>query len=228
MEGQPLEQLLDWVRNRYFGKYRGTVTDNNDSTNKGRVKVRVPAVLGDLETWALPCLPYAGNKVGVYMIPEAGAGVWVEFEAGDPSFPIWTGGYWADNELPTDNQGNAATPSLRILRTESGLMVALDDQGEKITISDENGDNFLTVESQAGKIKIKGNTKIVVEAPAIELVENASQPVVLGNELLNFLNQLVQNISSHTHPHANGPTGPPLPPPQPPTPALLSTKVKTE
>ena len=228
MDGQAIEQLLDWVRNRYFGKYRGTVTDNNDSTNRGRVKVRVPAVLGDLEIWALPCLPYAGNNVGVYMIPEAGAGVWVEFEAGDPSFPVWTGGYWADNELPQDNQGNPATPALRILRSENGLMVGLDDQGQKITVSDENGDNFLTIESQAGKITIKSSTKVVVEAPAIELVENAAQPLVLGNELMSFLNQLVQNIMSHTHPHPLGPTGPPVPPPQAPTPSLLSTKVKTE
>lgn len=226
MDGE-LEQLMDWVRNRYFGKYRGTVTDNNDSTNRGRLKVMVPSVLGILDIWAMPCLPYAGDGVGVYTIPEAGAGVWVEFEAGDPSFPVWTGGYWANNELPKDNQGTPATPSLRILRSESGLMVAMDDKGKKITVSDENGDNFLSIESQQGKIKVKGNTKIVIEAPAIELVENATQPLVLGNELMSFLNQLVQNLLSHTHPHPMGPTGPPIPPLQPPTPAILSTKVKT-
>lgn len=227
MEGQVLEQLLDWVRNRYFGKYRGTVSDNNDATNRGRVKVRVPAVLGELETWAMPCLPYAGDGAGVYVIPEPGAGVWVEFEAGDPSFPIWTGGYWADSELPKDNQNNAATPSLRILRSESGLMVAMDDQNNKITISDENGDNFLSIESQQGNIKLKGNTKIVIEAPAIELVENSTQPLVLGNELMSFLNQLVQSVTTHTHTHPMGPTGPPVVPPQSPTSSLLSTKVKT-
>ena len=54
MNEQLTEQLLEWVRNRYFSKYRGTVTDNQDPTNRGRVKVRVPAVLGDLQTWAMP------------------------------------------------------------------------------------------------------------------------------------------------------------------------------
>src|SRR5262249_8883078 len=88
-------KLLDWVRNRHFGKYRGIVTDNDDPTKRGRVKVKVPAVYDEtLEVWAMPCLPYTGNNVGVYTVPEPNAGVWVEFEAGDPSYPIWTGGYW--------------------------------------------------------------------------------------------------------------------------------------
>ena len=87
MEISVTEQLLDWTRNRYFGKYRGIVTDNDDNTKRGRVKVKVPSVYGeDLEVWAMPCLPYAGNNVGVFMIPEPNAGVWVEFEAGDYRF----------------------------------------------------------------------------------------------------------------------------------------------
>jgi hypothetical protein len=74
MELSVTQQLLDWTRNRYFGKYRGIATANDDTTNRGRVKVKVPSVYGEeLEIWAMPCLPYAGNNVGVFMIPEAGA-----------------------------------------------------------------------------------------------------------------------------------------------------------
>src|SRR6478735_6616877 len=91
-----LEKILYWIRHRHFGKYRGLVTDNDDTTKRGRVKVKVPAVLHDLEVWAVPCLPYTGKNVGSYLIPEPNAGVWVEFEGGDPSYPIWTGGYWAN------------------------------------------------------------------------------------------------------------------------------------
>ena len=233
MTNQVIEQLLDWTRNRYFGKYRGTVTDNADPTHRGRVKVRVPAVLGDLETWALPCLPYAGNGVGVYTVPEPGAGVWVEFEAGDASYPIWTGGFWADGELPKNEQGTPAVPSLRIIRSEKGLLVSFDDDAQVLTLSDEDGSNIMTIEVGQGKIKIKGNLKVVVEAPQIELVENATHPVVFGDNLLTYLNQLVQLYQTHTHPGelALGvlpvTPAPPVPPLPPATPALLSLKVKT-
>ncbi len=78
MDEQLAQQLLEWNRSKFFGKYRGLVTDNEDTTNRGRVKVQVPAVLNELEHWAMPCLPYAGNNVGLYTIPEPGAGVRAE------------------------------------------------------------------------------------------------------------------------------------------------------
>jgi len=232
MDPQLIEQLMDWTRNRYFGKYRGTVVDNQDPTNRGRVKVRVPSVLKDLNVWAMPCLPYAGNNVGVFMVPEPGAGVWVEFEAGDLSYPIWTGGFWADGEVPKNEKGTEATPSLRIIRSEKGLLVSFDDAAQVLTLSDEDGSNIMTIEVQQGKIKIKGNLKVVVEAPQIELIENATHPVVFGDELMTYLNQIVQIYQSHTHPGelALGvlpvTPAPPVPPLPPPTPSLLSLKVK--
>jgi Type VI secretion system/phage-baseplate injector OB domain len=233
MEHQAVEQLLDWVRNHYFGKYRGTVTDNSDSTNRGRVKVRVPAVLGDLETWAMPCLPYAGDNVGVYMIPESGAGVWVEFEGGDPSYPIWTGGFWGDNELPQDKDGTAATTSLRIIRSQQGLMLALDDDAEVITISDSNGNNIITIDSQQSEIKIHGTMKTVVDAPLIELVENSTHPLVFGDNLLEYLTELVTIMQTHVHPGEMAlgvfpvTPAPPVTPFPMPTPDLLSVQVTT-
>lgn len=233
MENELTGQLLDWVRNRYFGKYRGVVTDNSDPTSRGRVKVRVPAVLGDLESWAMPCVPYAGDGVGTYMVPESGTGVWVEFEAGDPSYPIWTGCFWGDNELPSDESGTSATPPLKIIRSEQGLMVTLDDNGQVITLSDDSGSNILTIEVQRGQITVKGAMKVVVEAPQIELVENAMHPVVFGDNLLQYLNQLVSLYQSHIHPGelALGifpiTPAPPVPPFPPATPQLHSMKVKS-
>src|SRR2546427_1710363 len=88
--------LLEYLRTHYFGKYRGTVSDNDDPTARGRIKLKVPAILGDLEVWAMPCVPYAGDQVGFYSLPPAGAAVWVEFEGGDPSYAIWAGCFWAD------------------------------------------------------------------------------------------------------------------------------------
>ncbi|MEI6692222.1 MAG: phage baseplate assembly protein V [Chlorobium sp.] len=233
MANQNNDQALQWIRSRHFGKYRGTVFNNNDPTNRGRVQVNVPAVLGTLNVWAMPCLPYAGNNVGVYTIPEPGAGVWVEFEGGDPSYAIWTGGFWADNELPKNEKATEATPSLRMIRSEKGLMITFDDSSEKITLSDQNGSNIMTIEVQSGKIRLQASLKVVVEAPQIELVENSTHPLVFGDNLLQYLNQIVTTYNTHMHPGelAMGAfpvtPAPPVAPMPPALPDLLSIKVKT-
>ncbi|QKW08712.1 baseplate assembly protein [Streptomyces sp. NA04227] len=92
--------------NRFLGKFRGRVVDNNDPLRIGRLTVSVPDVLGDeASTWALPCLPFTGPQSGQFVVPAVGAGVWVEFEQGDPSFPVWTGAWYGSaDELPLDAQ----------------------------------------------------------------------------------------------------------------------------
>jgi uncharacterized protein involved in type VI secretion and phage assembly len=222
------------IAGRHYGKYRGLVTDNQDPNNLGRIKARVPEVLGRVESgWALPCAPYSGNGSGAYAVPSSGAGVWIEFEAGDVSRPIWSGCWWGSGGLPQDNGGTAATPSLKILRSEQGLMVALDDDAQKIVVSDGSGNNLLEIQVTAGLVTLQGTTKVVVEAPQIELVANAIHPLVFGDVLVQYLTQLTTIFSTHLHPGelAAGfipvTPAPPVPPQTPPTPDLLSMKVKT-
>lgn len=88
---------------RFYGKYRGTVFNNIDVEQRGRIQAIVPAVSGLVPTsWAMPCLPVAGKLEGFFAIPQIGAGVWVEFEEGDPDKPIWVGGFWGlAAEVPT-------------------------------------------------------------------------------------------------------------------------------
>lgn len=90
------------IDGRYYGKYRGTVVSNIDPEQRGRIQAIVPDVLGLIpSTYALPCVPVAGKGSGAFFVPEIGAGVWIEFEQGDPDYPIWTGGFWgAAAELP--------------------------------------------------------------------------------------------------------------------------------
>jgi uncharacterized protein involved in type VI secretion and phage assembly len=125
--------LLEWVRSRYFGKYRGIVTSNADPTSRGRLKVKVPAILDDLEVWALPCVPYAGKDVGFLALPPEKAGVWVEFEAGDQSFPIWVGCFWADDEAPEQ-----ANPDIKAWITQSHT-IRLDDKQDEALVQNGNG-----------------------------------------------------------------------------------------
>lgn len=220
--------------NRHYGKYRGVVTDNQDPKNLGRLRARVPEVLADVESgWALPCWPYAGDGSGFYTVPAPDAGVWVEFEAGMVSRPIWSGCWRSEGQSPKDENGTAATPDMKIWRSEEGLLVSLNDTSRAISISDADGSNLLRIEVQSGKITVQAQSKVVVEAPQIELVEGATHPLAFGDELLSYLNQLVAMFNGHVHPGelAGGmlpvTPAPPVPSFPPATPSLISTKVKT-
>ena len=225
-------ELSEQVRRRFYGKYRGIVRDNQDPQDMGRIQALVPEVLDDqVSPWALPCAPYAGDGVGQFMVPAVDAAVWIEFEAGDPSRPLWTGGWWGQGQVPSNNQGSPATPPLKIIRTDQGLMVSMDDDGQVIDVSDEDGSNLLKIEVRQGQILLKGATKVVVEAPQIELVQNATHPVVFGDELMSYLAQLVATLQTHIHPGELAAGFIPVTPMVPgtvfptPTPSLISTKV---
>src|SRR5262245_10849823 len=226
-------ELATRVRERFYGKYRGLVSDVDDPEKVGRIRAKVPEVLGDLESpWALPCAPFAGPSEGLFVIPPVGAGVWVEFEAGDPSRPIWTGAWWARDDPPQDETGTDASPTLKVLRTTKGLLLAFDDDEKTAALSDDEGSNFLKIQVNEGRLKIQAASKVIVEAPQIELVENAQHPLAFGDDLLSYLNQLVTIFNLHMHvgetvigvpvtPAVSAVTIPSA------TPALLSTKVKT-
>ncbi len=215
-----------------FGKYRGIVIDNQDPMNQGRIRARVPELFGDVDTgWVMPCVPFAGVSCGFYMIPQPDAGVWIEFEAGDVSRPIWSGFWWNLNEVPKHTSGEISTPQIKIIRSESGLIIMLDDEDHMAALGHEDGNDLITIESQPGQIKIKSTGKIVLDAPAIELIENAQHPAVLGDKLLAYLNQLVALYDSHIHPGqlaGDVPVtpSPPAPPIPPPTTSLVSPSVK--
>jgi hypothetical protein len=105
---------------KFFGKYRAIVSQNVDPEQRGRLQLIIPDVLGLVpSTWAEACTPLAGPTgpaMGVYMVPPIGAGVWAEFEQGDPNYPIWSGCRWgAQSDIPLAAlAGNPADPSVVI------------------------------------------------------------------------------------------------------------------
>lgn len=104
----------------YFGKYRGTVINNIDPLGRGRIMVTVPDVSITPSTWAEPCVPVAGLQMGLLAVPPIGGGVWIEFEKGDPDYPIWVGGWWGSAaELPVLAQ--QARPPLQSMTFETLL-----------------------------------------------------------------------------------------------------------
>jgi len=168
---------------RYYGKYRGTVLENIDPQQLGRVLLQVPDVLGlTPSSWALPCVPVAGSQAGCFMVPPIGSQVWVEFEQGDPDYPIWTGGFWGlvadvpifaiappaippgqNIVLQTTGQNMllvsdaAPTPATGgiILKSTSGAMIVVNDSGIYI----DNGQGAtITLIGPAVDINIGGLT----------------------------------------------------------------------
>ncbi|MCY1078703.1 phage baseplate assembly protein V [Archangium lansingense] len=155
MNEQAILEVLERLRGRFYGKYRGVVTEVEEG-GRGRIKAKVPAVLAEQQTgWCDPCVPYAGKDVGFAFLPEPGSGVWIEFEGGDVSHPIWTGCYWREDELPSD-----VAPAKKLIRTVKGLQLLLDDDGESITLSDAQG-NTVTLDS-SGITLVRGGQKLEV------------------------------------------------------------------
>jgi len=142
---------------KYYGKYRGTVMNNIDPMQIGRIQVIVPDVSGILPTsFAMPCLPLAGKQMGVYMVPQIGSGVWVEFEQGDPDYPIWSGCFWGVvAEVPLLGlAGNPASPSIVL---QSGLQ-------NSIIVSDLPGPTGgIMLKSTTGATLIVNDTGIYIQ-----------------------------------------------------------------
>jgi hypothetical protein len=114
---------------KYYGKYRATVFNNIDPEQRGRIQAIVPDVSGLVPTsWAMPCVPIAGKQSGVYVVPQIGSGVWIEFEQGDPDYPIWTGCFWGiATEVPTlALAGNPVSPSI-VLQTGLQNSIVISD-----------------------------------------------------------------------------------------------------
>jgi uncharacterized protein involved in type VI secretion and phage assembly len=146
---------------RFYGKYRGTVINNVDPMQMGRIQAMVPDVSNVIpSSWAMPCFPVTGKQMGAWMIPQVGTGVWIEFEQGDPDYPMWSG-CWFGSAAEVPTLALAAPPAVPnfviqtqgqntimisdvpgptggiLLKTTTGAMIAINDVG--ITISNGKG-----------------------------------------------------------------------------------------
>lgn len=178
MDDEIVRMMRD-LRERRYGKYRGFVVDNADPDKLGRLRLRVPSLFGtEVTRWALPCLPFGGlADQGFFCVPEIGAQVWVEFEGGDRSHPVWTGTFW---QAAGDAPVTTSPPTTRIFKTPKGHSLSFEDadDGERITLThatsatididpdgtialtDANG-AVVTLDAQNGRIVIEdanGNT----------------------------------------------------------------------
>jgi uncharacterized protein involved in type VI secretion and phage assembly len=156
-DGDALNQETSNQSQQFFGKYRGTVINNIDPMQLGRVQVVVPDVSTFLPTsWAMPCLPVAGIQMGVFTVPPVGAGVWIEFEQGDSDYPIWVGCYWGSAaEVPV--LAHSSPPAIASITLQTPLQ-------NGIVISDLPGPTGgIMLKSTTGATLIVNDTGIYIQ-----------------------------------------------------------------
>ena len=163
---------------QYLGKFRGVVTDNQDPLQIGRVRARVPDVTGDQECgWAMPCFPFGGNGMGFFALPSVGAGVWIEFEHGDPDYPIWAGCWYGTlAEVPPEL---LAPPYKKVLLKTEG--------GTSITLDDTPGLGGITLETASGQ-------KITMSATGIEIDNGLGAKISMQGPQINVNNGALEVI----------------------------------
>jgi uncharacterized protein involved in type VI secretion and phage assembly len=148
---------------KYYGKYRGVVTDNKDPLMTGRVKARVPDVMGEKETgWAMPCAPFGGSGVGFFALPTVGAGVWIEFEHGDPDYPVWSGCWF----------GSAAEMPPILLAPPYKKTLIKTGGGNSVLLDDTPGIGGITLETSGGQ-------KVVMNATGVEITNGQGASIKL-------------------------------------------------
>jgi uncharacterized protein involved in type VI secretion and phage assembly len=182
---QLVVELAEHQRGRYFGKYRGKVREIGEGENLGLIKVTVPEIYGDEDEiespWAVPCVPFAGAGHGLVALPEVEDGVWVEFEAGDISRPIWTGFWWADDEMP-EPKGVL----VRTFITTAGHKLILDDDAGEVHLLHADGakltmtDSEITLEIGQASITMSDG-EISLKVSSAGVIKISSSGVDIGN-----------------------------------------------
>jgi hypothetical protein len=172
---------------KFYGKYSGEVTDNSDSQQLGWITVKVPSVFGaDMEVKARPCMPY-----GHFFVPHVGAKVWVEFEAGDPTYPIWVGAWYPVSGPPPE--AAITPPDNRVIQTPSGHTIEIQDKDgqEKISIRHKTK-AFIAIDKDGSVILSAQNGSTVAlnaKAGNVMVVESNGNSIALENDHIVLMNK---------------------------------------
>lgn len=190
---------------KFYGKYQGVVVDNVDDDKRGRLKVRVDAVLGAAVITARPCLP-----PGHFFVPDNGTTIWVEFEAGDTGYPIWSGVWYPESAVPPE--AKVSSPSHRVIHTKAGHLVDVSDEDGNerilirhskdsfisiahdgsITVSNRNGSNlFLNASGKETTLMSEQGHLVTMTPAALSIINDKGAVVELKGSTVSILAKTV-------------------------------------
>lgn len=189
---------------RHYSSYRAFVVNNEDPLGMNRLQLLIPHLNESApdDTWAFPKNVFGGKNYGTQLLPQKGDMVWVEFEYGDPDYPIWSHAGYGEEELPKEFQ----SVNHYGFKTPQGTLILINDNddNEEVLIKHATTNEWLKI--------IKDEFEL--ESKVIKLGKNGDEAGVLGDtlkgkldDLTDKVNDLIQIMSSHTH---AGPTGPPI------------------
>jgi uncharacterized protein involved in type VI secretion and phage assembly len=169
---------------RIYGVVVGIVTNNKDEDGLGRVKVKIPRLSGDDESyWARVVSFMAGKERGALFLPEVDDEVLVAFEHGDIAMPYVLGALWNGVDVPPETNSDGEN-NVRVIRSRSGHVIRLNDKDgeEMIEIIDKTEKNSITISAKDNKITITSdkdiefsakNGKISLDAKDVEIKSSA-------------------------------------------------------
>lgn len=172
------------MADEYFAKYTGVVKDNRDADKNGILQVSVPTVFPPEELVpARAALPF-----GYFFVPENETRVWVEFEGGDPEFPLWTG----VQHTPSTWAAEAAKdpPTVRAVKTVSGHLLIFDDTegSESIVITDGKNAHKLQFDRDGVKLTDGKNSHVIVlDSSGIKITDGKnSHEIEMSSSAVNI------------------------------------------
>lgn len=164
--------------NRFYGKYRGIVRDINDPLQTFRITASVPDIFGEDESgWAMPCFPFGADGMGFFALPKVGSGVWIEFEHGDPDYPIWTGCF----------VGSLAEVPPALLAPPYKKVLIMTEGGNSITLDDTPGIGGITLETSGGQ-------KIVMSSTGLEIDNGMGAKITMVGPQISINNGALEVV----------------------------------
>lgn len=191
----------------HYSSYRAFVIDNEDPGKMNRLKLRIPHLndVVDDDTWAWPKNVWGGKDYGSQMLPQKGDMVWVEFENGDPDYPIWSHAGYAEEELPKEFINNRCYG----FKTPSGSLILINDNKDKEEI-------LVKHKSSLDWYKLTKD-EFELESKLIKLGKDGQEPALMGNTTKDKLDKILQILidnqdilSNHIHSTPSGPSTKPV------------------
>jgi hypothetical protein len=187
---------------RFYSSYRGFVLYNEDPDKMKRIMVYCPQLTGlnRKGLWAYPKGIATGAKWGLNLIPEIGDMVWVEFEYGNPRYPIWSFAYRRKGEAA--NLSHLEEPKEYGFQSPNGNWVNISDNGNIITVQTAGGHQIvLSDDDESILISTSAGQRITLDdaAGVIKFNDGSNGSFINIGEIVQKINVLEDRMNTHQH-----------------------------